>query len=134
MEYIEELQSLLDKSIKNCCAEDRVGIILSAGIDSTILAIMAQKYSKVIGYSVGLAGSPDLYYTKKLQKDVYFDINLVEITKEDIEENIDNILNILFPLIKESIKSISAPTITANPIFIQYTYYRVLNLLRTELP
>ncbi|WP_297420243.1 asparagine synthase (glutamine-hydrolyzing) [Thermococcus sp.] len=53
----------------NCTVKHRIGrktgILFSGGLDSSLVALLASKYSQVILYTAGAEGSPDLEWARK---------------------------------------------------------------------
>ncbi|HIE33549.1 MAG TPA: asparagine synthase [Candidatus Altiarchaeales archaeon] len=84
--FTETLIELLSNAVKKeCKKEPRVGIVLSGGIDSTLIAIIASKFTEVTAYTYGIKGSPDFEYADKLKKEVDFNIKIQELNSKDIE-------------------------------------------------
>ena len=67
-----ELRILLEKSVEKNLAE---GILLSGGLDTSILAAVASKYGSMKAFTVALEGvpAPDVEYAKKIAKLYEFD-------------------------------------------------------------
>ncbi len=80
---VKKLEALLDNAVKESCPE-KVGIIFSGGIDSTIAAILASKHAKVTAYSCGVEGSIDLEHAKECEG-LGFKIKYIDLTDEDVE-------------------------------------------------
>ena len=91
MEHVERLRELLTKAVEKSCDSD-TGIIFSGGIDSTIVAMLASKFSKVTAYACGIPGSHDLEYAMDA-KDLGFDVKAIEMTPEKIENSLDSIVS-----------------------------------------
>jgi len=91
MEHIGRLRELLTRAVEKSCDSD-TGVIFSAGIDSTMAAMLASEFSNVTAYSCGIAGSHDLEYVEKT-KDLGFDVKNIELTPEKIENSLAPIVS-----------------------------------------
>jgi len=70
------IQKGLDYSTK-LRSSKRVGVLFSGGLDSSLIALIAKKYSKeVILYTAGAEGSPDLEWARKVSEQL--DLTLKE--------------------------------------------------------
>lgn len=87
------LMDLLEKAVKKACDLKEVGVVFSSGIDSTLVTVLASKYSDVTAYSVGIKDSEDLKYVMKAKEDLPFRIKVIEIDD-------DNVAGILPDLVK----------------------------------
>lgn len=67
---VESIQSTLQQSVtKRLMADVPVGISLSGGLDSSIVAMLArQSASRLHSFAVGMTGSPDLAAARKMSK------------------------------------------------------------------
>ncbi len=94
-EIIKELSKLLinavDKRIKG-----KVGIAFSAGLDSSLIALITSKLKKDFKlYCVGLQNSPDLEYAMELSIKMNWPIRFKILTLEEAESTIKKIVSIL---------------------------------------
>jgi len=90
----KKLIELLTNAVKRVCgSESKIGIILSAGVDSTLIAIIANKFTEITAYSCGIEGSLDLECAENLKKYVDFDIKTLELSAEDIEKSLSDIVH-----------------------------------------
>lgn len=92
------LTELLTDSVGRACTVDRIGVIFSAGIDSTIIAILAGRFSVVNAYSVGVKGSVDLDYAKKFQEYSHsknLNVRIIGVTEKDIENSLSPVISAL---------------------------------------
>jgi asparagine synthase (glutamine-hydrolysing) len=72
---------------------DRIGVIFSGGIDSVIIAKLASEMvDDVRCYCAGLIGSNDIDYSRKVAKALGLRLEVNELTKEDIEELLPDII------------------------------------------
>ncbi len=90
MAYINRLKELLSNAVEKTC-EPKVGVVFSGGIDSTIITLLASKFSEVTAYSCGIGGSPDLEYVDKC-RDLNFDIKVINLDPEKIEDSLSRII------------------------------------------
>jgi len=92
--FIGTLIELLSNAVKKeCKKEPMVGVVLSGGVDSTLIAIIASKFTEVTAYACGIKASPDFEYADKLKKEVDFDIRIQELNSEDIEVSLPKIIS-----------------------------------------
>jgi len=94
-EITKNLKRLLTEAVEKSCTKERTGVILSAGIDSTIIAELASRFSEVTAYSVGIEGSHDLSFAKRLKEHVNFKINIIEIDIDDVENAAGKVVKII---------------------------------------
>ncbi|ADC68749.1 asparagine synthase (glutamine-hydrolyzing) [Methanocaldococcus sp. FS406-22] len=86
----EEAKEYLDRALKNAVLKrvrglDRVGIICSGGVDSSLIAKLSSLYCEVILYAVGTENSEDLIYAERLAKDLNLKIRKKIISEEEYE-------------------------------------------------
>ena len=90
---MQEIRELLDKTVKKSKAD---AILLSGGIDSSILALLAKNYFKLKAITVcATKSSPDYVHAKKITK--LFDIeHFTHFMKaKDLIEEIPDIIKIM---------------------------------------
>lgn len=67
---LTRVRELLEKAVEKRMMSDRpIGALLSGGVDSSLVASLVQKFSgdkRINTYSIGMPGSPDLKYAKKV--------------------------------------------------------------------
>ena len=80
---ITKIGAALDYSVKEDCKKD-ITISFSGGIDSTLIAFLAKKYTNIELIAVGVKGSHDLEAAKSAAKLVDLDLTVKEINKSDI--------------------------------------------------
>ena len=81
-EIIKQLSKLLTNSIK---ADEKIAIAFSGGIDSTLIAFIAQKLQIPFTlYSVGLKNSPDLEYAKKVATHYNWELKTTTLSQEQV--------------------------------------------------
>lgn len=93
MDYIVRLKELLSEAVCEAC-ESEIGVVFSAGIDSTLIALLASKFSDVTEYSCGVRDSPDLEYSSRC-RDLGFDIKMVELDVDEVEHSLEEIVSII---------------------------------------
>jgi len=91
----ENLKELLTEAVKESCTEKRVGVIFSAGIDSTIIALLASQFSEVTAYTVGVSNSHDVVFAEKLKENSNFKINIIKIDIGDVENAAIDVIKII---------------------------------------
>jgi asparagine synthase (glutamine-hydrolysing) len=92
-----KLNSLINISIAdNIRNEEKIGILFSGGIDSTIIAHVASKIlDKIHAYTVGVDGSKDLLYAQQFAELYNLNHTIVKIT---LNEMIDILPNVIYAL------------------------------------
>ncbi len=107
--YVENLDIILSEEfdlIKKEIDDKKVGVLFSAGVDSSLVAKFASDFElKPILYTFGTEKSKDRDFVFKFAKDMAMPLVFHEVTREDIEKNI--------PLIKKELKNID---IYPNPM------------------
>jgi len=86
MKEVSVLRKLLEDSVKKSCSE-KTGIVFSAGVDSTLIAFIARKFSDVIAYTVGTNDSEDVYFAKRFSEMNFFPVKIRKISLDDLKEN-----------------------------------------------
>lgn len=80
---MNELKQLLKGAVRDVCGSESMGLIFSAGIDSTLIGMVASSFSNVTGYAVGIKGSSDVEHAKAAV-DLGFSVEIVEIDMADV--------------------------------------------------
>ena len=63
----ETIKNKLEASVQKRLQSDRkIGCLLSGGLDSSLITALVHKHSNIVTYSVGLEGSVDLEYARKV--------------------------------------------------------------------
>jgi len=88
----DELITNLGKAVKKACNAEKVGILFSGGVDSTLIAMLASRFTNVVAYSVGVENAPDLELLKQIEGKLDFKVIRVDISEKDVEENIAAVL------------------------------------------
>ena len=100
MSYDEIKYSLINlltySTYKRVLNTDKVGLIFSGGVDSTILATLLKNISDDISvnlYTVGVESSEDLKYAKKVAKSLDFPIKTTIIDETLVRESLNPVLD-----------------------------------------
>ena len=91
MEHVERLRELLTGAVEKAC-DSNIGIVFSGGVDSTVIAMLASKFSKVTSYACGIPGFHDLEYAEGA-RDMGFEITAIEMTPEKIKNSLASIVS-----------------------------------------
>lgn len=95
----KKLLEFIENSVKlSCKNEKKIGVVFSAGLDSTIIAFLASKFAEVNAYTVGDKNSEDLKYAKEIKKiNPKANLNFIvkKINASDVEEVLPKILNLI---------------------------------------
>ncbi|MFH1056076.1 MAG: asparagine synthase C-terminal domain-containing protein [Candidatus Altiarchaeota archaeon] len=92
MDPLSDLERLFAKAVEAVC-ERQVGVVFSAGVDSTLAAYVASKFSKVTAYVVGVEGSEDLKYARMLAPVAPFQIRYTVLDAATIEATVPKVLS-----------------------------------------
>ena len=72
---LKKINQLLSESVvKRLMSEREIGCLLSGGLDSSLVAALVKKYSSqknLLTFSIGMDGSPDLYYAQQVADYIY---------------------------------------------------------------
>ena len=94
-EIIPELASILTNAIDKR-VKGKTGIAFSGGVDSTLIAFICKKLKKEIAlYNVGLKGSKDTEWAKKISKHYKWNLKQIIVTLEEAEAIIKKIVKML---------------------------------------
>ena len=98
-EACRNIHDLLVRGIeKRLVADAKVGYLLSGGLDSSLVCAVAQRASKepIKTYSIGMSGDAiDLKYAKQVADHIGSDHHEVIISKEDVLEALETVINLL---------------------------------------
>ena len=87
----EAIFKSVEKRVKNL---DRVSLLFSAGVDSSLIAMILKKLDvDVTLYTVGVENSQDLEYARKLSQDIDLPLRKRVITQEDVENSFYTVAN-----------------------------------------
>jgi len=84
---IEELDEKLSQAVrKRLMADVPLGVFLSGGLDSSLIAAIARKYVKgeLHSFAVGIKGSEDLYYSRMVAEHLGTTHHVFEYTRQDV--------------------------------------------------
>lgn len=91
----EKLDELIEKGVEKSVQDlDRVGVIFSGGIDSTIVALKAHRLVKTDCYVVGYPGSKDFEYAK-IAGDAGLNVAEIMLCNETLEKAIRDVVNLV---------------------------------------
>lgn len=81
----KELGEKLDRAIERCCLADEMGIWLSGGVDSSVIAALAVKHGKRLqSFVSGVEGAPDILYGTKVAEHLGIPHHIIKVTLEDL--------------------------------------------------
>lgn len=90
-----ELRLVLEEAVRKWMVADvEVGSFLSGGLDSSIIAALAARFSprKLKTFSVGLKGSPDIAAAKLVAEHIGSEHHVLEFTEDDIAECLPHVI------------------------------------------
>lgn len=93
-QYQEALCSAVEKMLEGL---NKAGILLSGGVDSCLLArVLKDKASRLgvdlIGYTVGLEGSPDLKFAEEFAKQIGLPVKSKTVTVDDLDKALPKVI------------------------------------------
>lgn len=93
IDEIMKLRALVDESVRENMCE---GILLSGGLDTSILATVASKYNPNLrAFTVAFREAPDLEYSMKLAKQLNLKHHILTLTEKNLMANIKPTIEIL---------------------------------------
>ena len=113
-EKISKIGNALLTSVKKDCKSD-VSISFSGGIDSTLVALLAKKYTNVELIAVGIKDSHDIEAAKSAAKLIDLTLNVKEINEDE--------LNV--PISGTDFGKIEDKTINTNVILIKINHMKL---------
>lgn len=98
-EIIRELETLFLDSMKKLVPKEKYGIMFSGGVDSALIAIVAQKLNhNFICYNIAFKGNikvKDLEVSKKIAKDYNLNMKVITFDLNNLEEYIKKVKKIV---------------------------------------
>ncbi|MDI6729979.1 MAG: asparagine synthase-related protein [Candidatus Altarchaeum sp.] len=95
-EIILNLKNLLSDAVKDAIGNSKkAGVVFSAGIDSTIIVMLANKFCDVVTYTVGMSESEDVVFAQKFKDLNLMNTKIILITENDVKNEIEHIIKIL---------------------------------------
>lgn len=92
--YEKAFRSAVEKRIRGL---DRAGVLISGGVDSTMVAkvlygVAREKGIRLFGYTAGFADSQDVHYAKKFAHETGIRYTLIELNIDDVEKYIPKVI------------------------------------------
>jgi len=97
-EICNNIRDLLTKSVeKRMMSEREIGCLLSGGLDSSLISALVSKNMKANGkklktFSIGMEGSPDLEYAKKVAEHIDSEHHVVQLTSQEFLDAIETVI------------------------------------------
>ncbi len=90
-----KLRELLENKVKKSISEGCDGILLSAGLDTSILSYVAAKNTKIKAFTLKFRNAPDAEYAKRLCKILGTEHYVLNIDEENLTKNLRETIKIL---------------------------------------
>jgi len=91
----KSILNVLQASVKNRVnGRKRIAVSFSGGVDSSLIAVMASRFTKVLAVSVSVAGSYDATVAKHAAKELGLEWMEVNISEKEIKSRIESVQNI----------------------------------------
>ncbi len=87
-----ELRDVLTASVKRNLSN---AVLLSGGLDSSIIAGLATEFTNLTGITIAYGGAPDLAYAKILTEKFPIKHVIKHLAKEDVSDAIENVIRIM---------------------------------------
>ncbi len=116
---IHSIYKKLDNAVQKRLLSNRpIGCLLSGGLDSSIIAYLLSKYiPNLHTFSIGLEGSTDLYYAKKVAEHLKTNHHEIKLTKEEFLNTIPEVI--------QQIESYDTTTVRAStPMYLLCKYIK----------
>lgn len=94
-ELVDDLDRRLNEAVKKRLMSDKpVGVFLSGGLDSSLIAAITRQYVKgeLYSFAVGVKGSDDLYYSQMVSDFLGTTHHVEEYNKEDVIEILPDVI------------------------------------------
>ncbi len=80
---VEELEDALRDAVARRVEEtERVGVVLSGGVDSTTVTVLASEYVDVQAYSAGFPGSEDVDFAERVAREIGVEFEAVDLSED----------------------------------------------------
>ncbi|WP_175060324.1 asparagine synthase (glutamine-hydrolyzing) [Thermococcus sp. 2319x1] len=70
----------------------KVGVLFSGGLDSSLIALLASKYSDVILYTAGAEGSQDLEWARKVSEELGLKLREYVFSMDDVKNSLEKVM------------------------------------------
>ncbi len=92
---LEDILEILQASVRSRVnGRKRIAVSFSGGVDSSLIAVMASKFAKVLAVSVSVEGSHDASVAKHSARELGLDWMEVSINEEEIRSRMETVQNI----------------------------------------
>jgi asparagine synthase (glutamine-hydrolysing) len=96
-EICSDIRRLLDQAVCRSLTSDKIGIMLSGGLDTSIIAAISRKYASPSTYTVALEGAPapDVEYSSLIARKLGFDHKVHYLDEAEVNELITPVVKAL---------------------------------------
>ena len=92
LQTYEKLQRLFEIGVQRNLADS---ILLSGGLDTSIVTSIASKYSRLSGFTVALGSAPDVEFARLIAKKFHLDHRIIEIDERDAERTAIDVISVM---------------------------------------
>jgi asparagine synthase (glutamine-hydrolysing) len=84
-ELFLELQEALERAVENSCRGEKVGVLFSGGLDSTLIAFLAKRHAASVElFTAGTEDSNDLAWAVRIAKELALPLNMSVLSEDDV--------------------------------------------------
>jgi len=84
-ELFLELKEAIEKAVEESCRGERVGVLFSGGLDSTLIAHLAKRYAAGVElFTAGMEDAPDMAWAVKIAAELKLPLNVSVLAEEDV--------------------------------------------------
>jgi asparagine synthase (glutamine-hydrolysing) len=96
-EICSDIRRLLDQAVHRSLTSNKIGILLSGGLDTSIIATISRSYARPSTYTVALEGAPapDVEYSSLIARELGFDHKVHYLDEAEVNELITPVVKVL---------------------------------------
>ncbi|VVC03678.1 Asparagine synthase [Candidatus Burarchaeum australiense] len=88
-----ELKEAVERAVESACRGERVGVLFSGGLDSSLIAHLAKRYALGVElFTAGTASSPDVAWAARVAKELGLPLNISVLTERRVLALYDEVM------------------------------------------